>query len=251
MRQPGSGRLFILTGPSCIGKSPLVRSLGRFYPTIWGSFQQLVLYNDRDPRPGEVDGIQYHFRPREEIRALEENPDFLVMDVRGDLQALDQRALKNALKEGAVFYEGNPYLGSFLQESPDLADSNRISIFMSPISKDEILDLRDRHPPLDFPALVTDIMRRKLLRRTRKQKGELSLPDQKNVEKRAGAAYRELQTAYKFNYVLPNHDGEDSENWDAFYYPLGEARIALKAVVSLLQGEKPDVLESWGKKFLS
>lgn len=250
MKQPESGRLFILTGPSCIGKSPLVRSLGRFYPGVWESFQQLVLYNDRDPRPGEADGGQYHFRPREEIQALEDNPDFLVMDVRGDLQALDQRILKKSLQKGDVFYEGNPYLGSFLQQSPHLADITRISIFMSPLSKDEILVLRENHPQLDLPALVTDIMRRKLLRRTRKQKGELSIPDLENVEQRAGAAYREMQQAYKFNYVLPNHDGEDSENWDAFYFPLGEAWVALKTVVSLLHGNIPEVLETWEEDLL-
>jgi hypothetical protein len=32
----------------------------------------------------------------------------------------------------------------------------------------------------------------------------------------------------------PNHDGEASENWDAFYYPLGDAREALLAFAALL-----------------
>ena len=27
---------------------------------------------------------------------------------------------------------------------------------------------------------------------------------------------------------LPNHDGEDSENWDAFYYPIGDAESSAR-----------------------
>jgi guanylate kinase len=39
--------------------------------------------------------------------------------------------------------------------------------------------------------------------------------------------------------VIPNHDGEDSENWEAFYYPLGNARRAFLMVVALLRGQEP------------
>jgi hypothetical protein len=65
-----------------------------------------------------------------------------------------------------------------------------------------------------LPELVTDVMRRKLLRRTRRQKGELSLSDVENVETRARSAYLELQEAWHFQHVIPNHDGEDSEHRD-------------------------------------
>jgi guanylate kinase len=92
---------------------------------------------------------------------------------------------------------------------------------------------------------VADVMKRKLLRRTRRQKGELSLKDLENLEKRAASAYSELQEAHHFQYVIPNHDGEDSENWDAFYYPLGEARLALLAFVDLLQGHPASGVEHW------
>ena len=48
-----------------------------------------------------------------------------------------------------------------------------------------------------------------------------------------------------FDVVLPNHDGEDSDNWDAFYYPLGDARVSLDAFVALLKGEMPGHAENW------
>ena len=66
-----------------------------------------------------------------------------------------------------------------------------------------------------------------------------------NIEIRASSAYFEFKDAHNFQYVLPNHDGEDSENWDAFYYPLGDARKALYAFASLLDGKISEILEHW------
>jgi guanylate kinase len=44
---------------------------------------------------------------------------------------------------------------------------------------------------------------------------------------------------------LPNHDGEDSDNWDAFYYLLGDARKSLLDFVALLTGQPPRWAERW------
>jgi guanylate kinase len=250
MTDERNGRLVILSGPSCVGKSPLAKALAKFYPELRKTLQPLVLYNSRDARPGEVDGIDYHFRSREQIEDLKAKDHFAVMDVRGDLQALDLQELSASLAKGDVFFEGNPFVGRALQTSPALADVNRLSVFMSPLARDEILFLKAK-PSVSLADLITDVMRRKLLRRTRRQKGELSLNDLENIEKRASSAYRELQEAHHFQYVIPNHDGEDSENWDAFYYPLGDARVALLAFVSLLAGKTPSGVEHWEKDLIS
>ena len=45
--------------------------------------------------------------------------------------------------------------------------------------------------------------------------------------------------------MIPNHDGEDSEHWDAFYYPLGDARQSLEAVVALVEGTVTTRAEHW------
>lgn len=99
------GRLIILAGPSCVGKSPLDKALKRFHPELRTPLRPLVLYNDREPRPGEIDGVDYHFRDRDTIHALEEQDDLVVMDVRGDLQALDLSKLNSDLQKGDVFFE--------------------------------------------------------------------------------------------------------------------------------------------------
>jgi len=240
-----NGRLVILAGPSCVGKSPLAAALGRLHPGLAERLRPLVLHNSRPPRPGEVDGVDYHFRTRVQIGGLRERDGFVVMEVRGDLQALDVGELVEALHEEDVFFEGNPVIGRILQTHPELADVDRLSVFLSPLSREEIRSLRDASSGLSFPDVVTDVMRRKLLRRTRRQKGELSLPDLENIEKRAASAPSELREGHHFQHVIPNHDGEDSENWDAFYYPLGDARLALQSFVSLLQGEPAPRAEQW------
>ena len=240
-----AGRLVILSGPSCVGKSPLDRALARFYPELRCRLQKLVLFNSRAPRPGEADGVDYHFRTRAEIEAMHSQERYAVLDVRGDLQALDLPDLGDLVESGGAFFEGNPFVARLLQTHPALARVRRLSVFLSPLSREEILFLRDSARGLALPELITDVMRRKLLRRTRRQKGELSLKDLENIERRAGSAFRELQEAVHFEWVIPNHDGEDSDNWEAFYYPLGDARRALLAFVDLLEGRIPACAEKW------
>jgi guanylate kinase len=239
------GRLVIVSGPSCVGKSPLARALKRFHPEIAARLKPLVLYNSRAPRPGEQSGVDYHFRKREQVEALRSDPRYVVIDVRGDLQALDLEALSSALRGGDVLFEGNPFVGRVLQTHPALEAVSRLGIFVSPLSKEEIVFLRSE-PHVSLPSLVCDVMRRKLMRRTRRQKGELSLKDLEEIERRAESAYAELAEAHHFDHVVPNHDGEDSDHWDAFYYPLGDARRTLLAVVGLLRGKEPACVERWG-----
>jgi guanylate kinase len=245
-----SGRLVILSGPSCVGKSPLDKALGRFYPDLRSQLRSFVLYSSRHPRPGEEDGVDYHFRSRESIEDLGKDDRYLVMDVRGDLQAVDLDDLTALLKKGDALFEGNPFVGRVLQTHPRLEKIRRLSVFVSPLSKDEILYLKEQ-PNVSLPDLVTDVMRRKLLVRTRRQKKELSLKDLENIERRAGSAYRELQDAHYFDYVIANHDGEDSDNWDAFYYPLGDARKSLLQFAALLRGETPHGVEKWEADLLA
>jgi guanylate kinase len=220
--------------------------MARLHPELWGRLRQLVLFNSRGPRPGERNGVDYHFRPRSQVEALRSTGRHAVLDVRGDLQALDLDQLTQLLEQDDAFFEGNPFVGRLLQTHPLLVDVDRLSIFLSPLSKGEITYLKDPARQVSLPDLVTDVMRRKLLRRARRQKGELSLADLENIETRARSAYRELTEAWHFQHVIPNHDGEDSDNWDAFYYPIGDARKALEAVVALLEGGVvPRDVETW------
>jgi guanylate kinase len=111
--------------------------------------------------------------------------------------------------------------------------------------------LQSQERSLSLADFLTDVMRRKLLRRTQRQKNILSLKDLENIERRATSAYTELKEAWNFHYVIPNHDGEDSENWDAFYYPVGDARKALLAFAGLVGGKVSPLVEKWEERLLS
>ena len=125
-----------------MGKGPLASALKRHHPELAERLLPLVLHNSRAPRPGEVDGVDYHFVPRAEIQRL---------------------------------------------VSSDLED----------------------------------------------------------IERRATSAIAELRFAHGYDHVIANHDGEDSENWDAFYYPVGDAFTTLASFAALLAGESPDRVETW------
>jgi guanylate kinase len=249
------GRLVILCGPSCVGKTPLTKSLAKFYPELFAALHKLVLFNSRRPRPGEVEGMDYHFRTRAQVESLRSAARYAVLEVRSDLQALDLEELASVLERGNAFFEGNPFVGRLLQTHPRLAHVKKRSIFVSPLSKEEIVYLKAPERNVSLPDLVTDIMRRKLLRRTRRQKQELSAKDLEDIETRAGSAYREMKDAWQFQHVIPNHDGEDSDNWEAFYYMIGDARKTLEAFATLLaesreDGSVPAGVETWDEQLL-
>ena len=167
-------RFIILSGPSCVGKGPLHTAFSNFYPQLAAKLKKLVLYNCRSPRPGEIDGEAYHFRSREEIEGLRKKENFIVLDVRGDLQAVDLQEAEQTLQAADLFFEGNPFVGRKLQEA-FASKVTVLSIFLAPISQEEILFLQSQNRSLSLADLVTDVMRRKLLRRTQRQKNILSL----------------------------------------------------------------------------
>ena len=59
-------RLTVLSGPSGVGKGTVVAALRRLRPEIWIS----VSCTTRRPRPGETEGIEYHFVDRAEFARL-------------------------------------------------------------------------------------------------------------------------------------------------------------------------------------
>ncbi len=54
---PVSGALFIVSAPSGAGKTSLVKALAESMPEVKVS----VSHTTRSPRPGEIDGVNYHF----------------------------------------------------------------------------------------------------------------------------------------------------------------------------------------------
>jgi guanylate kinase len=60
---PGVARVFVITGPSGVGKGTLIRGLMERLPGL----ELSVSATTRAPRSGERDGVDYHFLTREEF----------------------------------------------------------------------------------------------------------------------------------------------------------------------------------------
>ncbi|MEI7543947.1 MAG: guanylate kinase [Mycobacteriaceae bacterium] len=67
------GRVLVLSGPSAVGKSTVVRRLREQVPDLHFS----VSATTRAPRPGEVDGIDYHFVSAERFQQLIDDGELL------------------------------------------------------------------------------------------------------------------------------------------------------------------------------
>ena len=92
-----TGTLYIVSAPSGAGKTSLVKALVDAQPQVRVS----VSHTTRAMRPGEVDGVNYHFVSREEFLARLERNEFLEHgEVFGNLYGTSQRWLEQTLAEG-------------------------------------------------------------------------------------------------------------------------------------------------------
>jgi guanylate kinase len=103
----------------------------------------------------------------------------------------------------------------------------------------------------DLSHTITNLIRRKLDRRARD-------PPEKR-KNRASGACKEMQYAHSYAHVIPNHDGEDSDNWGLPHckdddwtlpYPIGDARKTLETFVELLEKGDSNLTEHWPKDLL-
>lgn len=67
------GKTFVICGPSGVGKGTVAARLLAEDPTLYFS----VSATTRPPRPGEVDGVHYHFLPVEQFEKWIEEDQFL------------------------------------------------------------------------------------------------------------------------------------------------------------------------------
>jgi guanylate kinase len=66
-------RLTVLSGPSGVGKSTVVAHMRKAHPEVWLS----VSCTTRKPRPGEKNGVQYHFVDDDHFDKLVANGELL------------------------------------------------------------------------------------------------------------------------------------------------------------------------------
>ena len=94
---PISGTLYIVSAPSGAGKTSLVKALIDSMPQVRVS----VSHTTRPTRPGEVDGVNYHFVDHARFKAmLEENAFLEHAEVFGNFYGTSQRWVEQTLAQG-------------------------------------------------------------------------------------------------------------------------------------------------------
>jgi len=158
-----SGTLYIVAAPSGAGKTSLTRALLECESGI----ELSVSYTSRAPRPGEVDGVHYHFVSRGEF--------FEHAVVHGDLKGTARAPVERTLAQGRDVLLEIDWQGA-RQVRAKFAGA--LSIFILPPSRAEL--------------------ERRL--RTRASDSE------QVIRRRLADARRDLEHAAEFDYVVINDD---------------------------------------------
>ncbi|HBG49980.1 MAG TPA: guanylate kinase [Cyanobacteria bacterium UBA9971] len=164
------GTLFVISGPSGVGKGTLVSMLRQNHPEIKLS----VSATTRNPRPGEINGVHYFFLTKEDFKKRIELGEFLEWaEFSGNFYGTNKNFVEKMLKDGhniilEIDVQGALQVKNKLQEA--------ILIFIEPPCFEE-LKLR-------------------LLKR--------STETEEEIQKRLAVVKSELQQKQEFNYVIVN-----------------------------------------------
>ena len=91
------GKTFIVSGPSGVGKSTVLKALFDQRTDLYFSISATT----RDPRPGEVDGVHYHFIPAEEFHRMVEEDEFLeYAEYVGNFYGTPKKYVDRAMDDG-------------------------------------------------------------------------------------------------------------------------------------------------------
>lgn len=127
------GVLFVLSSPSGAGKSTIARKLLSTEPELSMS----VSYTTRPPRPGEVDGKDYHFVDLEQFREMAGNHEFLEWaHVFNQRYGTPKADVFHTLSEGSDILFDIDWQGA--QQLHQLAGGDVVRVFILPPSMEEL-----------------------------------------------------------------------------------------------------------------
>ena len=167
-----SGLLFVVSAASGTGKTSLVKALLERVNNLHVS----VSHTTRGQRPGELDGVHYHFAKKEDFIALVEEGGFIeYAEVFGNYYGTAQRTVKEQLAKGhdvllEIDWQGAEQVRKLFPESRQ--------IFILPPSQ---FDLRQRLSNRGTDSVEV-------------------------IEHRLSCAVEDMQQYVNFDYVIINDD---------------------------------------------
>jgi guanylate kinase len=148
------GILFIVSSPSGAGKSTIARKLLKSEPGL----EMSVSATTRDPRPGEVDGVDYHFVSVDRFKEMVAANEFLEWaHVFGHRYGTPRAPVDQALSEGRDVLFDIDWQGA--QQLYQQAGGDVVRVFIFPPSMEE-LERRLRARRTDSEEVITARMAR-------------------------------------------------------------------------------------------
>jgi guanylate kinase len=142
-----NGKLVILSGPSGVGKDTIIDAWRATNPRV----ERVVAYTTRNPRMGEVDGLDYNFISVPDFQNKASKGEFLEFkEVHGNWYATPLTDMENLIEAGKVAILKIDVQGALHAMS---LRKDAISIFILPPSMQE-LEARIRGRGLDDSEVI-------------------------------------------------------------------------------------------------
>jgi guanylate kinase len=147
------GKVFVITGPSGVGKGTLIEQLLERVPEL----ELSISATTREPRPGEVDGRDYFFLTPEEFRRRLEAGDFLEhASYSGNYYGTLRQEVEERLAEGRSVVLEIEVQGA--RQVRDALGDDAVLIFIAPPDED-VLRERLEGRGTDSPEAIEQRLR--------------------------------------------------------------------------------------------
>jgi len=131
------GKLILIVGPSGVGKGTVIAELKKRRP----EFDYPISATTRDPRPGEEDGVVYHFVEKNEFKKMIEEGELLEYAIvhNKEYYGTLKTPIMKALKKGHTVIREVDMQGCESIQAV-LPEENVVSIFLTVPDKQDLID---------------------------------------------------------------------------------------------------------------